>query len=290
MMGYHLKVALSGLWREKWINFLSTLSVATGLFLIAVAVLAVYNIEMATRKLPEKFAVTVYLKDGLSAERIQDISREISRSQGVKSVNYVSKDEALEELKSTIRDSNYILEGLDDNPLPASITISLDRVSVTDSSVVDLVRKVEGIEGVSDVEYGRKLLTVIETARRNAELLGGFLISSLSAALIFICYSTVKILFYRKREEVETLKLLGATRGFIRAPFIIEGGVIGLGGGLLGASALGAVIFAAYAKLDPSLPFLGAIGMPPELFYWLPAGGLLLGVVGSYIAIGRVKF
>lgn len=290
MMGYHLKVALSGLWREKWINFLSTLSIATGLFLIALAVFAVYNIEMATRKLPEKFSVTVYLKDGMSADEVQDLSSAILRSQGVKSVEYISKEKALDELKSLIRDSSYILEGLEENPLPASMTVGLDRNFVTDPSVADLVKKLEGLEGVSDVEYGRRLLIVIQTARQNAELLGGFLVSALSAALIFVCYSTVKILFYRKREEVETLKLLGATRDFIRAPFLIEGGLIGLGGGLLSTAALGAVIFAVYAKLESSLPLIGALGMPQEFLYWLPAAGLLLGTVGSYIAIGRIKF
>lgn len=289
-MGYHIKMALSGLWREKWINILCTLSIATGLFLISLAVLGVYNIERATGKLPERFSITVYLEDGLSADQVQDIVRSIKRSPGVRSVDYTSKDEALEELKSAMRDSNYILEGLEENPLPASMTVSLDKGSVTDSSVSGLARKIGELEGVAEVEYGRKLLEIIQSARKNAELLGGFLISALAAALIFVCYSTVKILFYRKREEVETLKLLGATRGFIRAPFLIEGSLIGLGGGLLSALAVAVIVYAGSRKLEASLPLIGALSLPPEILYWLPAAGFCLGFVGSFIAIGRIKF
>lgn len=290
MMGYHLKSAISGLWREKWINIISTLSIATGLFLIALAALGVYNIERAAGRLPERFSIMVYLEDGLSVERIQHISGEIKRNPGIKSVDYTSKGEALAELKAVMSDANYILEGLEENPLPASFKVRLDRTSVTDESVAALAKMIQGLEGVEDVEYGRKLLEVIEGARKSAEMFGGLLITALSAALLFVCYSTVKILLYRKKEEVETLKLLGATRGFIRAPFLIEGGLIGLGGGLLSAAGVGAVVVAAYARLEAAFPLVGALSMPVEVLYWLPAAGFGLGFIGSFFAIGRIKF
>jgi cell division transport system permease protein len=290
VMGYHLKSAISGLWREKWINFISTLSIATGLFLIALAVLGVYNIERAAGRLPERFSITAYLKDGLSADEVPRISGEIRGSAGVKSVDYTSKDEALAELKGAMSDADYILEGLDENPLPASLSVGLDRNSVTDESVEALARKIKGLAGVEDVEYGRRLLEVIEGARRGAAMIGGLLVTALSAALVFVCYTTVKILFYRKREEVETLTLLGATKGFIRAPFLIEGSLIGLGGGLLSAAALGGVAVAVYARLGAALPLVGSLSMPLEVLYGLPAAGFGLGLVGSFIAIGRIRF
>jgi cell division transport system permease protein len=161
---------------------------------------------------------------------------------------------------------------------------------VTDESVEALARKIKGLAGVEDVEYGRRLLEVIEGARRGAAMIGGLLVTALSAALVFVCYTTVKILFYRKREEVETLTLLGATKGFIRAPFLIEGSLIGLGGGLLSAAALGGVAVAVYARLGAALPLVGSLSMPLEVLYGLPAAGFGLGLVGSFIAIGRIRF
>jgi len=290
MMGYHVSVALSGIWREKWINILCALSIAVGLFLLAIASLGVYNIEMATSRLPEKFSMTVYLKDGLSADEVQGITEEINKSPEVKSVQYTSKDDALKELKTIMRNSDYILEGLDDNPLPASMTVALKEASVTDISVKKLAENIEDLKGVSEVEYGRRLLEVIESVRKNTQLIGGFLIGALAAAVIFICYSTVKILFYRKMNEVETLKLLGSTRWFIRAPFLIEGGLIGLAGGLLSAAAVVGVVYAGYRRFEASLPMIGSLSLPPEVLYWLPATGLCLGIIGSFIAIGRIRF
>jgi cell division transport system permease protein len=289
-MVYHIRAAITGLWREKWINFLCALSIATGLFLVAIAVLGVYNIEQATRKLPERFSLTVYLKDGLTTDEVQAITREIKKSPAVKSVDYTSKDDALRELKSIVRDSDYILEGLEKNPLPASMSVGLNKASVKDVTVGRLAKKIEELKGVAEVEYGKKLLKVIQSVRKNSELLGGFLISALSVAIIFVCYSTVKILFYRKRDEVDTLRLLGATRWFIRAPFVLEGGFIGLGGGLMSSLAVAAVIYAGYRKLEASLPLIGALSTPPELLYWLPVAGFCLGLMGSLIAIGRIKF
>lgn len=289
-MGYHISAAVKSLWREKWINLLCALSIAMGLFLTAIAVLGVYNIERATGKLPEKFSLTVYLKDGLNTDDVQHIMEEIKKSPAVKSIDYTSKDDALKDLKATLRNSEYILEGLDENPLPASMTVGLNRASVTDKSVGELVRNIQALKGVAEVEYGRKLLSVIESVKKNFELLGGLLISALAVAIIFVCYSTVKILFYRRMQEVETLKLLGATSWFIRAPFIMEGGFIGLGGGLISAFGVAVVVYAGYRKLEASMPLIGALSMPMELLYWLPAVGFCLGVTGSLIAIGRIKF
>ncbi len=290
MGAYHFRVALNGLWREKWINMLCTLSIATGLFLIALAVIFVYNIGLATRKLPERFSMTVFLADGVTKARSQEILGEIRKKPEVKSVRYISKEEALEELKAELRDSEYMLEGLEGNPLPASITVGLRRGSVSDASVAALAGEIGRLQGVDEVQYGRKLLSAIQSLRRNAEVLGGFLVIALSGALIFVCYSTVKVLFYRKRDEIDTLKLLGATRGFIRAPFIIEGGIIGLGGGILSALCVSALAVFVYRELATGLPVLGYLGVPREIVLWLPAAGLALGVVGAFFAIGRIKF
>jgi hypothetical protein len=158
---HHIKAAVKSLWREKWINLLCTLSIATGLFLIAIAVLGIYNLERATRKLPERFSLTVYLKDGLTTDEVQYVMKEIKKSPAVKTVDYTSKDDALKDLKSSMRNSEYILEGLDENPLPASMAVGLNRASVTDMSVGKLAGNIEALKGVAEVEYGKKLLGVI---------------------------------------------------------------------------------------------------------------------------------
>jgi cell division transport system permease protein len=108
--------------------------------------------------------------------------------------------------------------------------------------------------------------------------------------VIFVCYSTVKILFYRKKEEIDTHKLLGATKGFIRAPFIIEGAVIGLCGGLLSLVGILSLHYIVFLKLSLSMPLFKAIVFPVFLSPLLPFTGLLLGMTGAAIAIGRIRY
>jgi cell division transport system permease protein len=287
---YPFKVALTGIWREKWINFLCILTIATGLFLITLAVLFVHNIELATRKLPEKFSITVFLEEGLSSKQIQGIIRTIKSNSAVKKVKYISKEDALKELKTSLADAEYLLEGLDENPLPATIELGLRRSSVTGAAVENLLEELKSINGVSEVQYGRKLLSAIQTIKTNSEAIGFILISALSAGIVFVCYSTVKILFYRKKDEIETLKLLGATKGFIRAPFLIEGGVIGLIGGVISVAGMLSLYYPLYQRLTVSIPLLKAVSIPLGILPYPPIAGLVIGVVGALIAIGRIKF
>jgi len=112
----------------------------------------------------------------------------------------------------------------------------------------------------------------------------------MSAGMIFVCYSTVKILFYRKSEEIETYKLLGATKGFIRAPFIIEGAVMGFIGGLLSLIGILSLYYTVIFRLSYTIPLFKTIIFPINISLYLPLAGLFLGMTGAVIAIGRIRY
>jgi cell division transport system permease protein len=289
-MLYPMRVALSGIWREKWIHLLSVLSMATGLFLIALAFLFVHNIGLATKRLPDRFSVMVFLDDGLSKGRVNEIVGSIKKMEAVKEAKYISKEDALEELRNSMKDADHILAGLEENPLPSSVEIIMSKESVTGASVETLNGKLMKMKGVAEVQYGKKLLSAIQTVKDNSEAIGFALISALSAGLIFVCYSTVKILFYRKKDEIATLKLLGATKGFIKAPFLIEGGVMGLAGGAISSAGISAIQYAIYSRLADPFPLLRAVSFPESILYYQLAAGLLIGVTGAFIAVGRIRF
>jgi cell division transport system permease protein len=288
--GYPLRVALSGILREKWINMLCILTIATGLFLIASSLLFVYNVDRVVAKLPERFSVVAFLEDGVAEQRARDIIREIKKYRAVSKARYVSSNEALRELRAAMEDADYVLEGLDENPLPSSVELSLRKSSVTDESVRDLAMKLKGIGGVADVEYGRKLLSVIQSVKSNSAMFSALLVSSLAAGVLFVCYSTVKILLYRKKEEIETLKLLGATKRFIRTPFIMEGGILGLVGGAISSLGMLAIYYFVYARLADTMPVVRALSAPLELLAYTPVAGVVIGVAGAFIAMGRIRF
>lgn len=289
-MTYPFRTAASGLWREKWINFLCTLTIASGLFLMSMAFLFVHNMGIAARELPDRFSVMVFLKEGLQVDAVKETVLAVRNHSGVKNVRYISKEEALKELKTAMRDSDYVLEGLEENPLPPSLELRLMSGEVTEYRVRKLASELKKLDGVDDVQYGARVLSFIQRARTYSETMGAVLIAVLSAGVIFVCYSTVKILFYRKKSEIDTLKLLGATKWFIRSPFVIEGGALGFAAGLLSAVGMLSVYFLVYMKLARNFPVVKAVSLPVELLAAAPVAGLVIGVVGALIAIGRIRY
>ena len=289
-MPYSLKIALQSLWHEKWINLLSMLTIAMGLLVITLMVSTVYNINLFARKLPERFFVVAYLGDRVNEKQAQDIITALTERSGIEKVKYVSKAEALNELRASLKDAEYVLEGLNENPLPASIEIRFKKEAMGPESVKAFVNSLKKIEGIEDVQYGEKFLLSIHSLKTALETIGLILTMVTVSGIVFICFSTVKILFYRRKEEVETLKLLGATRAFIRTPFVIEGAVIGIVGGVLSMLVVITFYFSVFRQLSATLPIVRTVVFPGELFLPLPLIGLFLGITGSFIAMGRIKF
>jgi cell division transport system permease protein len=287
---YALKLAVRSLLKEKWINLLSVMTIAAGLLVIGLSFLTLYNVDLATKKLPEKFSLIVYLDNRLQKDKIDPIIETLRKRKAVLSVRYISKDEALKELKSSLKNSDYILEGLDENPLPDSLEIKLKQDDVETETAQQLAREALKIKGVAEVDYGEKFLSTLNSIKKGFKAIGLVLVSVLSTGIIFVCYSTVKILFYRRTEEIETFKLLGATKGFIRTPFLIEGAVIGTCGGLLSLVCCFLFYYAIILRLGLTMPVFKTILFPADLFLPLPVIGMLLGLTGAAIALGRLRY
>ena len=287
---YALKLAVQSLLKEKWINLLSVMTIAAGLLIISISFIALYNIDIATKKLPEKFSLTVYLNNNMQRDEVNSVIDALRKKKAVLSVRYISKDEAMKELKSSLRNSDYILEGLEENPLPDSLEIKLKQDDTEAETAQKLAGEALKIKGIAEVDYGEKFLYALDTIKKGFQRIGLIFVAVLSAGIIFVCYSTVKILFYRRSEEIETFKLLGATKGFIRTPFIIEGAVIGVCGGLL--SLLGCFFFyyTVLLRLSISMPIFKAVLFPSNLLLALPVIGMLLGLTGAAIALGRLRY
>ncbi|MGQ9569292.1 MAG: cell division protein FtsX [Thermodesulfovibrionales bacterium] len=290
MVPYSFRLAVQSIINEKWINLLSVLTISACLLITAFVALFVYNIDTLTKKLPEKFSMMLYLKDKLTSQQVEDIMNKIRKEDTVETVKYIPKDEALRELKNELKNASYILEGLGENPLQDSIEIKLKKNIFGPESVKNLSTKIKAIDGVDEVEYGEKFLSTIYSLKMGLRTIGIIFISIMFSGVIFICYSTVKILFYRRKEEIETYKLIGATKGFIRYPFIIEGALIGLCGGLLSVICLLSLYYMVFLRLSISLTIFKSIIFPNEISLFLPLTGFFLGITGAVIAIGRIRY
>ena len=288
-LSYSTKTALQSLMQEKWINLLSSLTVAASLLVSAIAIITIYNVEIFTKVLPEKFTMVVYLKDQVTPDEVKDLMRGLKVKEYVAGAKFISREQALTELKRTLKDVSNVVEGLDDNPLSSAIELKLKKESVTATSVRNISVDIKKLPGVDDVYYEAKLAETVSLLKTSIENLSLIILGIIIFVVLFVISSTVKILFYRRKTEIEIIKLLGATGGFIRAPFLIEGGVIGFMGGLF--AALGAAFF--YFTLTTSfsafMPILRTMIMPLEIVILMPVAGIVMGVAGSLISVGRLR-
>jgi cell division transport system permease protein len=275
--------------KEKWINLLSILTVGASLLVSAMAIITIYNVEIVTRSLPEKFTMVVYLKDGLEPQDIQQLMGQLTGKEYVAGAKYISREQALAELKHALRDVTNVIEGLDENPLSGAVELKLKKGSVTGSSVKNISADIKKLPGVDDIYYEEKIAETVSLLKTSIENFSLMILGIIIFVVLFVISSTVKILFYRRKNEIEIIKLLGATGGFIRAPFLIEGGVIGFLGGLF--ATLGAAVF--YFILTTSfsafMPLLRTLIMPLEIIVLMPIAGIVMGVAGSLISVGRLR-
>ena len=287
---YSFRLALQSILREKWIYLLSVMTIAAGLLFTTITVLFVYNIDSATKKLPEKFSVMLYLSDTISQQERDNIITTVQKDRAVDKAVFIPKDQALKELKSTLKDSAFILEGLGENPLPDSLEIKFKSDAVGPDAVQRLANSVKDIKGIQEIEYGENFLSAVHSLRTGMKTIGMTIFIIMSVGMLFVCYSTVKILFYRKDREIETYKLLGATRSFIRTPFLLEGAVIGFAGGLLSLIGILTLYYFLVFRLSSTFPLLKLIAFPIDLSLAIPLSGLLIGITGAAIAIGRIRY
>jgi cell division transport system permease protein len=289
-MSYSFRLAVQSMLHDRWINFLSVLTIAVGLLFTAITLLTVFNISLATKDLPEKFSIMLYLKEDLPQQDIETLMKTARKDPSVEKVKYITKEEAWKELKASLKNTDYVLEGVGENPLPDTLEIKLKSETISPETVKKLTASLKAIKGVSEIEYGEKFLASIYSLSMGIKTVGAILIIIMSAGTLFVCYSTVKILFYRKNREIETYKLLGASRGFIRAPFIIEGAVIGLSGGVLSLIGIFILYYLVLLKVSLAFPIFKSFIFPLNMSYALPAAGLLLGITGAVLAIGRIRY
>lgn len=288
-LSYSTRTALNSLMKEKWINLLSSLTVAASLLVSAMAIITIFNLENFTRTLPERFTMVVYLQDSASQEDTQKLLAQLKNKDYVSGTKYISRDQALNEMKRTLKDVSNVLEGLDENPLSSAIELKLKKESVTAPAVKKISEELKKMPGVDDVYYEAKIAETVYLLKTSIENMSIIILCIISFVVLFVISSTVKILLYRRKTEIEIIKLLGATGGFIRAPFLIEGGVIGFLGGVF--ASIGATVF--YYSLTTSfsafMPILKTLVLPVEIVVLLPIAGIVMGVAGSLISVGRLR-
>ncbi len=288
---YFLRKAYRDTRRNILVNGVSISIIVFSLLIFSIFLLVLFNLNKLIAHWEGEIQVITYVKDGLSPHDVKNLERHILGLRGVRSIKYVSKSDATVFLKRLLGNQKGILEGLDLSILPASFEIQLEKKFYRGRKLSEIVKKLGHIKGITDIQYGRewitRLSTIVHLLRWGQWIVGGMLFLAIS----FIVSNTIKLSIYSRMEEIEIMRLVGATNGYIKIPFLIEGFFQGFSGAFL---SLGLLFLLYQSFLLKSGPFIKA-SLGPIAFSFLPwssmggviSVGIFLGFFGSYLSLVR---
>jgi cell division transport system permease protein len=285
-MGYFLQETVAQLRGNKISAGMTILTIASSMLIFGLFLLLYVNLSAAMSSLRSEIRILLYLHEGLSESAVSKIRETVESEPGIAGVKYVSEKQAMDDFMNSMDGNEGLLKGLGDHPLPASLELSVVESYRSSDSMAQMAERFAKIKGVDEVQYGREWVEQIENwlwvFRAGAMGIGALLAFTVTA----IVANTIQLALSSRRNEVEVLRLIGATRGFVCIPFVLEGGLIGFLSSGLALLLLWSVFRLGGNSIPPGSGLLsvpGGISFLP--FTWL-AGLILMGVglgcAGSY--------
>lgn len=269
--------ATQGIRRAPLLSGLSITAIGLSLFIIGMFALTAHNIDEALVGVESRVEVVAYLEEGTSEEVVSVATGEIEGFPEVSEVHFVSKVEALYDASRELTEFSDVFSDLEVNPLPASFEIRLHEGSRAPEDVERVAERLRGYEFVEEVRYGREWVDKVYALRRIAGGAALALGGSFALGAILLIGIAVRMAVLARSREISIMQTVGATDSYIRRPFLIEGLLTGLAGGLL---ALG-LTWLVYASVDRTLLSLSWL---PDLWVAL---GLILAALLGLVAAGR---
>jgi cell division transport system permease protein len=289
--GFFLYRAVTNIRQNVFVNVVTIGTITLALLIVSLFLLVFVNLESAAENWSERVQVTVYFDKDLTAQDQNVFREKITALSGVSRVSYVARDEALKRFKSRLRGQETLLEGVRPEVLPTSFEIALKRSHRDTASVENFVTALKRIPGITEVQYGEEWVRRFNSFLNFMRLLGGLLGGFLVIAVIFIVSNTIKLTIYSRRDELEVMALVGATRFFIKAPFLLEGLMQGIAGSVISVVLLFGLYEGFLHNAGSFLTFNPAASglsfLPPEYIGGLLLAGALLGFIGSLTSLKR---
>jgi cell division transport system permease protein len=286
---YFFEEALTSLWRSRLINALSVGSIAVSLFVLGAFLSVASNLSEVVSRWTQKVQVTYFLEDHLADLARQSVEDQLRQDPAVETVAYVSRPEALRRFRALFRDLRTLPDDLGENPFPASFEVTLRAGHQSPEEVSRLVHAYEHAPGVEEVQYDLLWIQRLATAVRLMRGVGAFLGGILVLAGVFTISNVIRLTLYARQDELDIMRLVGATRGYVKGPFVVEGMIQGGLGGLVSVGLLWLAFHVLARDAVSASDLLGhtVVFLSPELCLTVVIGGMLVGVVGSLVSLGR---
>lgn len=286
MIGYHFKEGVKGLFRNRLVNLAAIGMLIACLVVTGAFVLIVLNINAVIDESGAVNKISVYMDEASGPDDRRGVEQQLNQLENVESWLFISKEEGLESMRDTF---GTLLDGLeDDNPIRDTYQLTV----LSQEQITETAEAVQQLPGVAKVNYRSDIAQRFLQIRNIVAMVGLSFVVVLGAVSLFIIANSVRLSVFTRRTEIRVMKTVGATNGFIRKSFAVEGILLGL----IGAAVSYGILFLAYSKLFvPAVAPLGFLSTIPLAFsqFAVPvalayaAAGILMGFGGSVLALRR---
>ena len=283
---FFVSEALSSIRRSLWIFVIAVVTIMLSLLTFGVFLFISINLNALSDNILSKFEMRVFVKQDIKVDQIQHLATLLEGHSSIQEIYFVDKQQAW---KSFIKQYPQLAlsEFIEENPLPHSFKLVL----YAGQDMVEVSSHLKSLSPyIDDIVYGGELMNQVNKFSFFIRIIGVFLVCVLTIATLMIIVNTIRFTVMLRENEINIMSLVGATQGFIRAPFLIEGAIIGLVGALIAVGILRVIILFVLVKLKtnlPYFPFLLDDTIANQVFFLLIITGSFLGVLGAYLSISK---
>lgn len=289
-IGYTVKQSSSQIFRNKGMSLTATLAITAMMLILGLFFATFVNVDLFAEVIQQDYnVIEVYLADKNDDAKNESIGEELKNMDGVTGIKYRSKEDAMNIMKERWGDNAYLLDNLQSNPLPDSYL-----VYVEDKKSADAVSKAAPeISGVEDVKYYQDTVKKLSKVTHAIEVGSIVIMAFLIIVSVILVANTIKLTIFNRAKEIGIMKYLGATDWFVRAPFVVEGLILGAFSALISTGVLGVAYSRFVTSIGPdilrvlSVPVISVSYLMPNLLIIFLALGVGIGICGSIISIRK---
>ncbi|MBW1851454.1 MAG: ABC transporter permease [Deltaproteobacteria bacterium] len=286
---YFLKQAFINIINNRIVHLIGVGTMVVSMLIFGTFLILFANLNTWIHGWGHSLSMSVYLQDGIDKSTKDKIASSISAFSSAEIERYISKDDALKDLRMALGSESGLLDGLSSNPLPASFEVIFKNVESPDTDPQRIKKALEAMVGVDEVQYSEEWMKRFEGLMSMVRLVGFIIGGLLGIGVLFIVTNTIKLTIHSRKHEIEIQKMVGATDWFVKIPFLLEGMIQGILSGTLSVLVLflGYLFFSAERVHLLGLAVFDFSFLPREYILAIFFISVLLGLVGSFIAVGR---
>lgn len=281
------KRAIQDILQNRFLNTVTIITIALIILIVSSFALFFINVNDIMNSWKKGIRIMAYIKPDIERVTLYNIKQKIEKMYGVRQVRFISKEEAIDQLKKQLELQSSLLDNLEENPLPDAFEIKMIASTQSWKKVKTLSVKIESIPSIESVEYGQKWLGQFANILNLFKLTGYVMGCVFFLASVFIIANTIRLALYSKREEIEIMRLVGASDSFIKTPFYFEGLIQGATGGIVGLVILFSVFIFISSTVGHGIcsDFINIRFLPFDVSCGIILGSMFVGWLGCFLSL-----